>query len=163
MLTGSLVSSIQGDPRVTHDIDLVISIESPVIPLLFNALREPRFYLDLESMHEALRHQNMFNLIDMQSGDKIDFFMLTADAYDQTRFARRQTEILFGVSVPLTTPEDTILSKLIWAKKSGGSEKQIRDVEGVYRFQKPTLDIPYIEKWVEHLGIQEFWLRITKS
>lgn len=31
MVTGSIVSSLQGEPRSTHDIDLVVTLEKPMI------------------------------------------------------------------------------------------------------------------------------------
>jgi hypothetical protein len=34
MVTGSLASSLQGEPRATHGIDLVIEIAEPDVPVL---------------------------------------------------------------------------------------------------------------------------------
>jgi hypothetical protein len=38
MLTGSLVSSLQGEPRSTHDADIVVSIEHSAVKDLVSAL-----------------------------------------------------------------------------------------------------------------------------
>jgi hypothetical protein len=73
MLTGSLVSSIQGEPRSTHDIDVIISIRPSDIPGIVQAFPAEEFYLDQESMTQALKNQGMFNVIDLQEGDKVDF------------------------------------------------------------------------------------------
>ena len=48
MLTGSLASSLQGEPRATHDIDLVIAIRTTsgdVARTLKAAFPEPQYYL----------------------------------------------------------------------------------------------------------------------
>jgi hypothetical protein len=41
MLTGSVVSSLQGEPRSTHDIDIVVLIEPGEIPNLTAAFPPP--------------------------------------------------------------------------------------------------------------------------
>jgi hypothetical protein len=43
MLTGSLVSSFQGIPRSTHDIDIIISVKINHITKIMNAFNEKRF------------------------------------------------------------------------------------------------------------------------
>lgn len=37
MVTGSVVSSLQGEPRSTHDIDLLVSLDVTAVELLTNA------------------------------------------------------------------------------------------------------------------------------
>jgi hypothetical protein len=49
-------------------------------------------------------------LIDTNEGDKIDFWILTNDSFDESRFERKYTEDLFGAKVKVSTPEDTILA-----------------------------------------------------
>jgi len=36
MITGSIVSSLQGEPRSTHDVDIVINIQTDAIQNLIN-------------------------------------------------------------------------------------------------------------------------------
>jgi hypothetical protein len=63
----------------------------------------------------------------------------------------------------LGVPEDTVLSKLEWALKAGGSEKQLADVAGVLDVQADALDRTYIERRVGELGIRELWLRVSAA
>ena len=98
MVTGSLVSSLQGEPRATHDIDFVISIDNEAADKLAAAFPPPRYHLDAESIREAVRKQDMFNLIDVESGDEADFWLLTDDAFDQERFSRRRNEAIAGAA-----------------------------------------------------------------
>jgi len=127
MLTGSVVSSLQGEPRATHDVDIVVALQKAAIEPLSRAFPAPDYYLDEHSIAEAIDHRSMFNLIDVRGGDKVDFWILTDDSFDQSRFARRIAEHVLGVTLVVSSPEDTILAKLRWAKLSGGSEKQFRD------------------------------------
>lgn len=164
MITGSIASSIQGEPRLTHDIDIVIvTIPLSAVNALKKIFPSPDYYLDELSMQDANRYRTMFNLIEMTSGNKVDFWMLTADAFDQSRFARKYMLELKGIPVKFCRPEDTILSKLRWAKMSGGSEKQFTDALRVYELQYHTLDLGYIEHWSKELEIQELWNRLKEE
>jgi hypothetical protein len=44
LLTGSVASSLQGEPRASHDIDLVVAMEAAGIPALVAAFLPPDFY-----------------------------------------------------------------------------------------------------------------------
>ena len=157
MITGSVVSSLQGEPRATHDIDIVIQIHASSIPALLAAFQPPRFYLSANSIKEAIKFQSMFNLLDTTEGDKIDFWILTQEPFDVSRFRRKLEENAFGFAMKVSSPEDTILAKLRWAKLSGGSEKQFTDALRVYEVQHGNLDLGYLETWVAKLGVGSAW------
>jgi hypothetical protein len=160
MLTGSFASSMQGEPRLSHDIDLVIDLKPQALPRLLRSFPSPEFYLDEPSIHEAIRTRTMFSLLQVSEGDKVDFWILTDDPFDISRFARRRHEDALGVKLFVSSPEDTILAKLRWAKLSGGSEKQFYDALRVYEVQFGSLDAGYIMKWVVTLDLQEYWKRL---
>jgi hypothetical protein len=163
MLTGSFASSLQGQPRLTHDIDLVVAITRAAIGSLIAAFPAPDYYLDETAITEAIAHKSQFNLLDALGGDKVDFWLLTDDPFDQSRFARRYVEEFEGQPLHVSRPEDTILMKLRWAEMSGGSEKQFGDALGVYELQRESLDLPYIERWVRVLDLAELWERLKRE
>lgn len=154
MLTGSVVSSLQGEPRSTHDIDIVVAIKRPSVKNFVDAFPAPRYYLTRESILDAISHRSMFNLLDTDTGDKVDFWMLTDEPFDRSRFKRRRTEKVLGVKLAVSSPEDTILAKLSWAKRSGGSEKQFSDALHVYEVQSANLDMEYLRHWAKGLGVE---------
>ena len=153
LLSGSLASSLQGEPRATHDVDLVVDIRPADVGRLVGALSGPGVYLDEHAVAEAVRHRSMFNLLDSSTGDKVDFWLLKDEAFDRERFARRLEVEAMGLSLKVSTPEDTILMKLRWAMQSGGSEKQVGDAVGVFAFQGDLLDQAYLDRWAEALGV----------
>ena len=157
MITGSFVSSLQGEPRLTHDIDLVVTIPTNAVSSLVEHFPAPEFLLEGESVLEAIRTQTMFNLLHAAEGDKVDFWLLTDDPFDMSRFARRRRENVLGLELLVSSPEDTILAKLRWAKMSGGSEKHFRDALRVYQVHQEALDVNYIRYWVDQLGLKELW------
>ena len=164
MITGSIASSFQGEPRSTHDIDLVVAINEAQGPELVKAFPQPGFYLDEQSVLEAiggLPGQSMFNLIDLKSGDKVDFWILSDEDFDHSRFSRKIPQEFMGLAIQVSSPEDTILAKLRWAKLSGGSEKQFTDALRVYEVQYSHLDIDYLEHWAKKLDVDSLWKRLT--
>lgn len=163
MLTGSFASSLQGEPRLTHDIDLVIAITAQGVKSLLAAFPAPDYFLDEAAIADAIARKSQFNLLDVTGGDKVDFWLLTDDPFDQSRFARRYVERFEGVGIHVSRPEDTILMKLRWSKASGGSEKQFRDALSVYELQAGSLDLAYIERWVESLDVTELWDRLKRE
>ena len=44
MVTGSVAVIVYGDPRMTHDIDLVVEISRKQIPAIIDAFPEEEFY-----------------------------------------------------------------------------------------------------------------------
>lgn len=153
LLSGSLASSLQGEPRATHDIDLVVEVDSRLVGVLAGAFGADPYFFDPRAARDALGRRGMFNLLDTTGGDKIDFWMLTDDPFDESRFARRTSVEAFGLELWVSSPEDTILQKLRWAAASGGSQRQMRDAVGVYEVQRGTLDETYLDAWAERLGI----------
>jgi len=160
MVTGSLVSSIQGEPRSTHDIDVVVDLSPQSIPALLQAFPSPDYYLSKEAFQEAIHHRSMFNLLSLKDGEKVDFWLLTEEPFDQSRFARRRVEVLAGSHLQVSSPEDTILMKLRWADLAGGSEKQFTDALRIYEVQRGRLDLTYLSHWAGQLGVEPLWQRL---
>ena len=163
MVTGSVASSLQGEPRSTHDIDIVVAVRSTAVEIagrLKRAFPEPDFYLDEDAVREAIASAGMFNLIDVREGDKVDFWLLTDDAFDRARFERRYSDDFEGASLPVSRPEDTILMKLRWAAMLGGSEKQFVDALRVYEVQHGGLDEHYLDEWASWLDVRDALSRL---
>jgi hypothetical protein len=150
MVTGSLTSSLQGEPRSTHDIDLAVDGASR----LLGAFPPDEFYISESAMRDAITQRTMFNVIDLRGGDKLDFWLLTDDPFDQSRFARKRIVEFSGMRFHVSAPEDTILMKLRWAALSGGSQKQLTDALRVYEVQHGALDLDYLNEWAGRLGVQ---------
>jgi hypothetical protein len=163
MITGSVASSLQGEPRSTHDIDILIAIQASHTAALVKAFPPPDFYLDRDSVIDAINSQGMFNLIDVTTGDKVDFWILTGDPFDTSRFSRKVIEEFMDLTMQVSSPEDTILAKLRWAKLSGGSEKQCTDALRVYEVQYGNLDLDYLEHWVKELHVESLWKRLLEE
>ena len=162
MVVGSFASNLYGAGRSTQDIDLVISATPEQIRLFLDLLPETHYYYDLENALEACRRKDMFNILDMERGWKIDLIFEKPSAYHQQAFQRRTAAEIERVSLFVATAEDTIISKLEWARM-GASLRQIEDVVGILKVRKNNLDFFYIDKWVKQLELVEQWEAARKA
>lgn len=63
-ISGSWASSLHGEPRFTHDLDLVVALEAAMVVDLIAAFPPPQFYLSEAAVTEAVHNRSMFNLLD---------------------------------------------------------------------------------------------------
>lgn len=161
MLTGSVASSYHGHPRATHDADLVIDPTTAQLDDLLERLVAAGFYVDADSAREALRKRGQFNVIETRYACKIDLIVRRQRPFSEEEFNRRvKVDFSFAKAVPVVTPEDAVLSKLEWARRSGDSEKQLGDAAGVLALN-PSIDRVYVERWAADLGVADLWKRIS--
>lgn len=160
MLTGSFASSFHGAPRTTQDIDIVIAPTLGSLQRLVSEFPEDQYYVSREAALQAYGSESLFNVIDLESGWKIDFIVRRSRPFSVEEFARRREAEVLGTNVTIASAEDVILSKLEWAKMAG-SERQITDVAGILRTQGADIDVEYVERWVAVLGVQSEWERAS--
>lgn len=101
---------------------------------------------------EALSQQTMFNIIDTESGYKLDLILRKDREFSRQEFQRRREVTLLGTRAFMVSPEDSILSKLEWSRE-GASERQFLDALTVARTQGDSLDRNYLVRWAADLGL----------
>ena len=154
-LTGSVVSSTYGEPFNSQDVDICLRMSPQQAKKLADAL-PPRFYRSEEAIREAAQSRSMANLIDTQTGFKVDLSVLPDEPYYQGVLLRRAS-VPYGLNGPpfwMVSPEDIILMKLAWRKDSR-SEKQWENALSVMRSKGQKLNWPYLRQWAEVLSVVE--------
>ena len=157
MIAGSMASSHHGRPRATNDADVVIDPSPQALDDLVAALTADGYYVDAAIARQALRARRLFNVIDPDSAFKIDLIIRKERPFSREEFARRVRHTFAGLSVDIATAEDTILAKLEWAERAGGSERQLDDVAGILQVSGPRLDRAYLDRWAKDLGVSDLW------
>jgi hypothetical protein len=157
MLTGSFAANFYAVPRMTRDIDIVVEILSPDREKFFQIFKND-FYVNESSIAEAIEYQGMFNIIHNEFIFKVDFIIRKDASYRHTEFQRRLRVTLDGTSIWIVSPEDLIISKLLWAKDSL-SEMQLNDVKNLLLSLK-NLDKEYVLKWVQLLGLNPIFNKV---
>lgn len=153
MFCGSVASGFHGVPRNTRDVDLVVVLPGKDVDRLLGALPDEDYYVSEAAVKDAVARQGQFNVIDMSTGWKADFIIRKRRAFSREEFSRRVRGSVLGVDVWVASPEDTILSKLEWGKKSAGSERQLRDAAGIVEVCGDDLDLGYVRRWAKELDV----------
>lgn len=160
MLTGSVAASYHGRPRATHDADVVIDPSPRQLDDLLMALQAAGFYADLEGARSALAARRQFNVIEIAHACKIDLIVRRDRAFSDEEFSRRHAvDLPFAQRVSMVTKEDSVLSKLEWARESGDSSRQLADAAAIVAMN-PDLDRSYIERWATALGVTDLWRKV---
>lgn len=152
-ITGGFAVSVWGKIRSTLDIDIIVELSDKNVKPLVREVRRilENVYADEDMVRDALRHKTEFNFIDPDSNMKVDFFVQANDPYNKLKMKRRILRDAYGYKVYFVSPEDLILSKLLWSKDSG-SWKQREDIKTVLENSKVKLDLEYIKSWAERQG-----------
>lgn len=154
MLSGSLAMNIYTVPRMTRDIDIVINIKVSDIEK-FKEIFKEGFYIYEEGLEDEIKNRRMFNVIDNDSGFKIDFIVRKNTEFHRNEFERRERKSAFGFNPWVVSVEDLIISKLKWIQDLK-SDTQISDIENL--LSVPEIDEKYIKKWCEKLRLNTYEL-----
>jgi hypothetical protein len=158
LVGGSLASSLYGIPRATQDVDIVARLTQRDVPALVSALRET-FYLDQQTILEAVELRGSFNLIHLGTFLKVDIFVAKDDEPSRSQMERRRRYEIDGDpprSLVVASPEDVVAHKLYWYELGDGvSDRQWSDVLGVLRVAGDRLDLEYLHRTAALLGIQD--------
>ena len=159
MITGSFAAGYWGVQRSTFDIDIVIDPSRQALDAFVASLDPSQVYVDLDTARDALRRRSQFNLIDIETNWKVDLVIRKSRPFSEEEMARRARGTILEIDVRVATVEDSIISKLEWAK-AGESDRQLRDVREMLSVHNKTLDRAYIERWVRELELEELWQRV---
>ncbi len=156
MVVGSVASMVYGEPRMTHDMDLVLDILPEHGSSLEALFPSEKFYCPpLEILNSEIVHRGQFNLIHQGTGIKIDIIIRKDTEHSQTEFQRRRKVPFWqGSEVYLATPEDIIIKKLSFYRE-GGSEKHLKDIRGI--MTESEIDKEYLYKWIQKLNLFSEW------
>jgi hypothetical protein len=157
MVTGSVASILYGEPRMTHDIDLVIKLSGKDVVGLSSVFPGDCFYCPpadvilSEISREARGH---FNIIHHPTGLKADLYPVGKDPLHRWAMARRRTIDFDDDAIWLAPPEYVILRKLEYFRE-GGSSKHLTDIQKMLEYSSDMIDISVLKEKAARLGLLE--------
>ncbi len=163
---GSIAGGIHGTYRATADVDIIAEMRDDHADALAGALGE-RFYADAAMMRDAIAHCASFNVLDLQTGFKVDIFIPHGRAFDRSQFERRILTPLVAsgdAAGYVASAEGTVLAKLEWYRLGGEvSERQWSDVIGILKVRAQDIDIAYLRRWAPQLGVDDLLRRALRD
>ena len=156
--TGGIVSSHYGEPRLTADVDVVLILpdQASQIDNLIACLSED-FIVDDESVRASLQAMNGFQVIDHSNYLKVDIHVGERIEGESQRAVLN--ELYRGITVPTTSMEDCVISKLLWY--SMGSDRSWKDA--LYVLRRRSLNLELLEELAEKLNLAPELERIIRE
>ncbi len=154
---GSVSSSLHGMARRTQDVDVITDIRPGQVRSLVQALQSD-YYVDEQAWKDAVGHGLPYNLIHLGTMLKVDLIPLKQRAFTSEEARRAQPHILEAGTRPVrvASAEDAILTKLEWFEMGGcSSTRQWNDLLGIMRQQGTALDVAYLTRWADVLGVRD--------
>ena len=159
-VTGGVAAVAYGETRTTQDLDVVLAVEFTELTRIAAIFETAGFYVSGLDDFIAKR-MSSFQVTQIATISRADLMIPAETEFSRIQLTRRQTiPISTGRDVYFASPEDVIINKLIWGKKSQ-SEKQWRDVLSIMKTQRESLEYNYLKEWTNKLGITSDYLQAT--
>jgi hypothetical protein len=156
---GSVASLMHGFYRTTADVDIVADIRiKDIEPLVL--LLQDAFYIDADSIKDAIKHRSEFGMLHYKTMFKVDVFIQKNRPFDLEVRSRVEEGTFndFQNDHPffIESPEDVVLTKLEWYKMGGEvSDRQWNDILGVLKVRGTALDMQYLRRWAAVLDVAD--------
>ena len=164
MVTGAAAAILYGQPRVTNDLDVVLSLDDAACAALLRAFPESEFYVPPETViqsEQARPQRGHFNLIHLESGYKADIYLAGTDLLHAWALPRRRRVPWAGnLVVAVAPPEYVVLRKLEFYRE-GHSSKHVADIRAIREIT--GVDETVLAPWLESLGLGALWLELKSS
>jgi len=163
MVTGSVASTIYGEPRLTHDIDLVLILKNEEIKKFCSVFPVENYYCpptEVICIELSRKNHAHFNLIHHDSGYKADCYPFTGDPLHAWALNQRRIfQIRPDFTIKVAPPEYVIIRKMQFFR-DGGSEKHLSDIKKMLQLAERTIDLTILTDWIQSLCLDREWNRI---
>jgi hypothetical protein len=164
MVTGAVAAIVYGEPRLTHDIDLVIELNTEGIKKIVESFSPKEFYcppeenIKLEMKRSSRGH---FNIIHFETGFKADCYLMGQDELHHWGMLHRKEFIVEGEPIWVAPPEYVILRKLEYYQE-GKSQKHLMDIANMLRISSPQIDFPQLQDKIRNYSLEREWAEAKK-
>jgi len=134
-LFGAQAALIWGRPRLTADVDVTVRLEPDNPDALVRAFARHGFRLRVESGDDFVRRTRVLPFVFEPNGLPVDV-VLAGPGLEELFLSRAVTVRVGSVTVPVISPEDLIVTKIL-----AGRPKDVEDVRGILLERGGHLDL----------------------
>lgn len=159
MVTGSVASIIYGEPRMTHDIDLVLELNFTDTERFVTLFPLTEFYcppaevIKTEISRETDGH---FNIIHHETGFKADIYVTGKDQLHNWAMQNRNNIKIENTDIYIAPPEYVIVRKLQYYKQ-GQSDKHLRDIKKMLEISSENINKNILEQMIKKYDLTKQW------
>jgi hypothetical protein len=132
---GAQAVVVYGLPRLTADLDVTLEASLERALALLPLLEQRGFATRAPEPEDLLRRARVLTLAHRSSGMAVDL-VVAGPGLEEEFLAHRRFVDLGGLEVPVISPEDLVVTKIL-----AGRPKDLEDVRGVLREQSGRLDL----------------------
>ena len=165
MVTGAAASIIYGEPRLTHDLDLVIELDLADAGPFVRHFPSTEFYCPPVEVIKIEAKRNMrghFNIIHQKSGFKADVYLMGVDELNSWGMAGRRCYSFGDEPMWLASPEYVIIRKLEYFRE-GCSEKHLQDIVGILATSHDKIDFEVLDEKTRRYLLEAQWKQAEES
>lgn len=163
-VTGSVASIFYGEPRMTHDIDIVIHLSTINIARFLNAFPPDQFYVPPEEVIMVeLRRQSRghINVINFYTGFKADLYFTGNDELLKFSIQNAKSITIQNGNIKIAPPEYVIIKKLEFFRE-GNSQKHIEDIKSILIHSDNLIDFKLLQIWIEKYNFMKEWSLVNE-
>jgi len=165
MTTGSVASIIYGEPRITHDINIILQLHISNIPEFISSFNPEEFYcppMEVIETEVARETRGHFNIIHHETGFKADIYPVGKDKLHIWAMSKKRKVEVDNCVFWLAPPEYVILRKLEFFRE-GGSSKHLRDIEKMLILSADIIDFAELTQKITENSLGEEWKKLRGS
>lgn len=163
---GSVASTMHGAIRSTMDVDVVCDLRADQVEAFLAAFGAD-VYVSQAAVRQAVEKRSCFNVIHLPTAYKVDVFVSRGRPFDVAAMERAIPLPLAAgreTTVPVATPEDSIVAKLEWFRIGDETpERQWQDVSRLVALHGDVLDLAYMRRMAESVGVAHLLDRLLRS
>jgi hypothetical protein len=161
MVTGGAAAIVYGEPRLTNDLDIVLSMRPRDAGTVAAALAAEDTYvppvevLEIEAGRAMHGH---FNVLHAPTSLRADVYIAGEDPLHAWGLAARRLITVGNLSIAIAPPEYVIVRKLQYATQGGG-DRHLRDINRMLERALLPIDHQQIQMRAVALGLTDAWTR----
>ncbi len=155
LVVGGMATGVLGEPRLTHDVDVIAGIKPNDIDRALKKAQEEGFFFNDGQVRKEIQEKGTFRLKYQNSWADL---IIASTELEKSAFQRAKRVKLLDVEANFPSPEDFILFKLI-----PGRPKDLLDVEAVILRQRDKLDLAYLDRWAQRISDEMEDLRVFNT
>jgi len=141
MIIGGQAVLLYGEPRLTRDIDVTLGVSIDALPKIIEITKDLNLKPLTSKITEFVRQTMVLPTRDESTGIRVDF-IFSFTPYELQAIERAREVLLKKTPVKFASPEDVIIHKVF-----AGRGRDLDDVKSIL-IKNPSVDLPYIEKWL---------------
>jgi predicted nucleotidyltransferase len=155
VVVGGIAAGLQGEPRGTQDVDLMVTYPSSRVYRLAQKANEAGWHIDPEQAETQWRFSGFVRFWLGPKGKQVaaDLMACNSDFLREVAW-RAQPARFCGVRVPIATAEDMVIFKL-----AAWREKDLPAIRAILARRRQDLDLTYVRKWVMWFAVKHATFR----